>query len=189
MILSRDQRSWALVQNPKAASLSLQVALEAHSLPIPATRRHSLFEPLLGHMRENIGCVVRDPWDRVASGYLYWRRQPRANPLLSFRDFLQGRRVGSVMNCGPAMLDFMRTPQTVWAREATHILRFENLEADFRAFCCDAGIYPIPELPQLNKRHEGFQLKTLYTEEWMVDFVASRFDPDIIQFGYDWPSR
>lgn len=181
MLLSADRNTWGFVLNPKCASTSIQEVLGPLALRVPLGRRHALYDPERGDLRKVIGCVVRNPWERMVSGYLYWRERPRAKKELTFEEFVHGRVPGSTMYCSSFMLDFSRTPQCVWAGQATHVVRMETLQEDFCRWCDAAGVSK-SILPCTNTTQS--EAWKHYYDVGLYSIVEDRFRPDINAFGY-----
>ena len=181
MLLSNDRLSWGFIQNPKCASISVEEALGPHALPMPAVRRHALYDPARGDLRRVVGCIVRDPFERVASGYFYWRKHKWAAKSLTFEDFVMGTSKGAALLCGPQYLDFVRTPQMAWARQATNIIRMDQLQDGWERFCADAGL-PKLELPHNNRSGLPKNWHKLYDKR-LTALVMDRFAEDFSVLG------
>jgi hypothetical protein len=133
--------------------------------------------------------IVRNPWDRMLSQYLFDRlfKQPRkereARRDFSFDEFSdyirglpaflrQGQYEFITDEKGECLVDF--------------IGRFENLASDFRALCRRMGV-PERHLPHINSsRHTHYS--AYYTEETKRR-VEELFEEDIEMFGYRFEKR
>jgi len=113
-------------------------------------------------------CCVRNPWERLVSGFFYYKKQKKFNDR-TFDEFIRQSNWHTLTK-----------PQTAYFDDSTKILRFENLEEDFSAiqkfFNHESG------LPKANKsQHDSYQ--KYYTDE-LAEIVAQRHKPDIEMFGY-----
>jgi chondroitin 4-sulfotransferase 11 len=122
-------------------------------------------------------CVVRNPWDRVLSGYHYYKRKDarilRDNEIKNFGEFLKMKSIGKTLNI----------PQTTFVPENIDLaIRFENLKEEFKQI---QEFYNIKtQLPHKNStKHQHYSF--YYTEQWMIDLVAKKFPLDIKRYNYD----
>jgi hypothetical protein len=111
---------------------------------------------------------VRNPWERLVSGFFYYKKQKKFNDR-TFDEFIRQSNWHTLTK-----------PQTAYFDDSTKILRFENLEEDFSAiqkfFNHESG------LPKANKsQHDSYQ--KYYTDE-LAEIVAQRHKTDIEMFGY-----
>jgi len=166
---------FVFIENPKTASTSISHALRSEGgenifgKHTPLSTVQML--PRFIHVR---ACVVRNPFTRMISGYIH-NTKPLTNKI-TFKQWI----FGDPWKCGP--LDFKRTPQMAWTNEATHILRFENLQKDFSQFCADAGL-PDIELPHLNISKP----RSITMDSECINAIADRFAPDLKTWGYHQP--
>ena len=122
-------------------------------------------------------CVVRNPWDRIVSGYHYYvgkdARILRKNNIESFEQFLRMKKWGKTLTT--SMCTF--APQNI-----DLIIRFENLNEEFQQI---QKFYNVNrKLPRKNQSEHKHYSK-YYTEQWMIDMVADKYDKDIKRFNYD----
>jgi|APGre2960657423_1045063.scaffolds.fasta_scaffold43219_3 hypothetical protein len=131
--------------------------------------------------------VVRNPWDRVVSMYVFIKLHiPQIifiqlyTPVLipkDFNDFVLN--IMKISNFGGKKIS---TPQVRWIEPGvTHLLRFENLEKDFKTI---QDIFQCYEpLGMLNKiEHDHY--RTYYNDETQ-QVIAEMFKEDIEAFGYE----
>lgn len=113
---------------------------------------------------------VRNPWDRLVSGFFYYRKQRKFKDR-TFEEFIRGRNWHQLSK-----------PQSDYFQpnEIDHVLRFENLHHDFKIiqqiFKCDK-----PITKRNGSNHKSY--KDYYTDE-LIEIVAQRHKADIIRFGY-----
>ena len=119
--------------------------------------------------------VVRNPWDRLLSGYLYYARTGRYKvDELSFETFLSGAWKKDLGTLGNPMVSYLSEdrPQL--------ILRFENLEKDFEQvqelFGCNE---PLPV--KNTTKHDHY---SKHYNDVTRKLVEERFKDDIEYFGY-----
>lgn len=124
--------------------------------------------------------VVRNPWDRIVSGYHYYKGKnatilrKKKNPIRNFEQFIKSENFGETLE----------KPQWKFVPpgKVDLIIRFENLEEDFKQV---QEFYnkPIP-LPHRNQSvHTHYS--EYYTEQWMIDIVEKHFHQDIKFFKYE----
>jgi hypothetical protein len=115
---------------------------------------------------------VRNPWDRMVSYYFTPGRQKAWDPI-AFRSVIL--EAGSVE-------DYLRLADEADPfSNVDRILRFENLEQDFRALCSNLDIPPAP-LPIYNRSEREHYSK--YYDEALRELVSERFAAEIRRFGY-----
>jgi hypothetical protein len=66
-------------------------------------------------------------------------------------------------------------------KNVDRIIRFEDIEEDFRAVCADLGLSAEP-LPRYNRSVREHYSK--YYDDELRALVAKRFAPEITRFGY-----
>ena len=117
--------------------------------------------------------VVRNPWDRMVSFYFTPGRQKEWNAH-EFEKLLSETK--------PAA-DYLRLEKDDVDPFANvdRIIRFENLEEDFRAVCDQLGI-PAAPLPKYNRSEREHYSK--YYDAKLREMVGQRFADEIKAFGY-----
>ena len=121
--------------------------------------------------------VVRNPWDRVAS---LWRSQQMTDGIATWWRRNERIKLGGV--------DFKAFSQTEWLRGAAHVLRYEQLEDDWRALT-RAGLLPdIPAtgLPKVNAPRLDGPTPTWTSE--LIESVHRAYAIDIERWAYSGPS-
>ncbi len=140
-------------------------------------------------------CFVRNPWDRLVSGYFYLqprlKKIPQVKKFSSFESFVLGfHRVPEIMRHHVFM------PQHSSVAEdgvlfVDYVGRFEDLERDFGTVCERIGLPQPLRLTHIRKSGYGGaphkNYRHYYSKE-MVRTVAEVFEEDIRMFGYtfDW---
>jgi len=124
--------------------------------------------------------VVRNPWDRLISEYIYLK--PRMELTKTFRDEIKNLAnyadLGIYGNHCLAQHYFIRG-ETV---SVDFVAKFENLQEDFDKVCDKIGI-PRQKLPHTNKsNHKHY---TEYYDEETREIVAEKYAKDIEYFGYE----
>lgn len=149
--------------------------------PIPGTfpGRHSHpneeSRALFDEHGVTVYCVVRNPWDRMAS---MWRASAPGST--SFIDYL---KTGKFKH-GP--YDLMTKPQLDWAKWADHVIRYEELERTWEQMAFQFGHLPNGPLPKINVS------KNRAVPQWTreeLDIIEKRFIDDIEKFGYTGPGE
>lgn len=122
--------------------------------------------------------VVRNPWDRIISGYHYFANKgapyvkDRRGEIMSFSKYLAADSYGKVMN--PCQVDYIV--------DDTKCLRFETLNEDFEEIKKFYG--STRELELLNTSNH-VHYSHYYTKQWMIDKVADYYAADIKRFNFD----
>ena len=119
--------------------------------------------------------VVRNPWDRLLSGHLYFKRTGKfTEESVPFDAFLRGDWKPKLATMGNPQVNY------VGSKKPEIVMRFENLEKDFEQiqelFDCDA---PLPVTNTTEHKH--------YTEHYddiTRKLVEDRFKEDIERFNY-----
>ena len=133
--------------------------------------------------------VVRNPWDRLVSGFFHILKQPsklrRPDYSLwknsTFRDFI----IGNSQVCIDETFvkkSYMSYMIDIEGKIVTDfIVRFENLQEDFNIVCDKIGV-PRQKLPHVNKtKHKHY---SEYYDDETRQIVAQKFAKDIEYFGY-----
>jgi hypothetical protein len=135
---------------------------------------------------------IRDPWDYVASFFLYTERHnrlPKRN--MSFKQWvLEPDPIKSVLQhkyC-PHTVPVTRTPQLSFLTvnggvQTDFIGKFERLEEDLRAVWRYLNLPGSPDLPRNNSNPNQTNYREMYDSETR-DHVAHYFAPDIEYFNY-----
>lgn len=132
--------------------------------------------------------VVRNPWDKVASHYLFRKAtnqtKLKENPL-PFKEWVN-KTYGQYKDLYYYDKPKMFMPQSEWIKDENnkvavkHILRFEKLEQDFNKI---ARILQLePGLPHLNKTINK-QYNSMYDKE-TAQLIEEWFSEDIERFEY-----
>jgi hypothetical protein len=118
--------------------------------------------------------VIRNPWDRMVSFYFTPGRQKEWNA----REFEK-----LILQTKPAA-DYLRLKKDDADPFANvdRIIRFENLEEDFRAVCDQLKIVASP-LPKYNRSEREHYSK--YYDAKLREIVRERFADEIKAFGYN----
>lgn len=195
-----EDKKLIFVHIPKTGGTSIMKALRPYGLKgsghIQLSRElsvHKIGRPK--RARYTVFCVSRNPWDLVVSNYSYIKMEKSywhsldgttnygVHPDyefvkdLSFKEFvyaLKDKKIKSKYNT---------LPQTYWInRKVDKVLRFENLNEDFKALCKEVGLDKV-ELPHLNKStHKSY--KDFYDDE-LIEIVRKLYHKDIETFGYE----
>ena len=118
---------------------------------------------------------IRNPWDRAISFYF--------SPHRSVTSWDRG----SFLSCLPeipSMFSYLSVDSNYRAESKSEIeflIRYENLESDFRSCCAQIGI-PFEGLPIRNKSKKG-SYRDYYDPE-LINIVGELFAVDIKNFGY-----
>lgn len=121
--------------------------------------------------------IVRNPWDRLVSMYTFLQQNMSLLQECTFKDFV----LYEIKNISFGNHK-LTTPQIRWIEPGvTHLLRFENLEEDFKII---QDIFQCYEpLPVHNQTHHD-HYRNYYNDETR-QVVAEIFKEDIEAFGYE----
>ena len=186
---------WSFIEVPKNASSAIGDALLPHCAPVHPRllpdgklSKHEIPRPgSVPRMPYRLG-VVRNPWDRMISGWSYYNdRHPEA--MVSLRDFVLDP--SCVWNIGrkPGLIPFQTTPQTAWLYGCNHVLRYELLSIEFAQWSEKVIGHPLT-LPRTNASSRSGGYMGYYTDDrgkfdlGLIDAVADMFAIDCEVFGY-----
>lgn len=171
------------IHNPKTAGTSISSWLDDNFTTIQGRKHGHIVEvnEFFPRTEKTFG-VVRNPWERMASWYMFSN-----GGTVNFKHWLL-TRFGNFQNnlsYQPFLLwarNWYRldTPQHDWFGTHTIILKYENLEEDFQQIQTLLGCNN--PLPMLNLSRE-YYYKDLYTPE-LRDLIWDVFLKDIIEYGY-----
>ncbi len=122
---------------------------------------------------------VRNPWDRLVSYYFTPTQKPEAWNRKKFRQ---------IISEAPSVAEYLQLEDREEDPFANVdcIIRFENLNEDFRAVCKRLDISP-PPLPQYNRSTREYYSK--YYDNELRELVRRRFAREIERFGYSFEER
>lgn len=132
--------------------------------------------------------IVRNPWDKVVSHYLYRVKTNQTALGVSSIDFKEWVRL-TYHEQDPEYMDIplMFKPQMDWITDekgkvlVDFIGKFEHLEKDFNSVCGHLGINA--KLPHLKKTTR--ERYNTYYDDRTIEIVANWFERDIDYFGYE----
>lgn len=169
MIVGPD---WICVENPKTGSNSMRRTLLAEGGEVVHHKHLTMMAAHNLPPKRHVFVVVRNPWDRMVSGWAYATKQEEP-----FETWL----TGGVWDVG-AGLDFKRVPQTVWADQCSRWLRFEDLEGEWERYSKHLGFTtPLRHMNASTRPTDYREAYNLRTKNIVMD----RFWPDIEQWGYE----
>ena len=121
-------------------------------------------------------CCVRNPWERAISFFF----SPHRGPVEWNRaEFM--KLVPKIMPASGFVTLKNSKPKTSPFENVDYVIRFENLNEDFREVCSRLGI-PTQELPVRNKSTRRHFSE--YYDPELVDVVYRHFRDDVDHFGY-----
>ena len=122
--------------------------------------------------------IVRNPFDRLCSGWLWQTRVVQNLPPISLYEFI-ATRPSSHTFAEKFRLEGMTIEEAV--RKFDYIGRFEDLTASY-AFLCDRLKIPGVSIPHTNKTPAG-RYQDAYDEE-TIALVLEKYGTDLELFGY-----
>lgn len=128
-------------------------------------------------------CVVRNPWERWVSWWWYWKNIAKKIDY-SFEEYTekffnkefvgmesQGGQYGTCV------------PQSYYFAHVDEILRYENLEEDFKKVQTKLGnSSPLEKVANISKNKQDY--RNYYTNPRLVDMINDFYREDVIQLGY-----
>jgi len=161
------------IAHPKTGSQSAAACLMELGFE-ECGNHHEIREPWLTGLRI-IGATVRNPWDTVVSWYFHYHSVIPKFPL--FETWFDGWITNTNRLVQQGL--FFGLPY------ATHVLHFENLDADWAAFLKDAGL-PHTSLPHRNVGHfrNGRHYREFYDHR-RKERVREKFTAIIKQLDYE----
>lgn len=117
---------------------------------------------------------VRNPWDRMVSYYFTPTQSPETWDRKKFQ---------RIISKAVSVADYLRLndDEEHPFENVDYIMRFENLDEDFRAVCKTLDI-PAPSLPHYNRSDREHYSK--YYDDELREVVRTRFAAEIERFGY-----
>lgn len=163
---------WCFVENPKAASSSVRVALQGiGGVQLWPKHMPYMHDQKMLPRHNFVFSVVRNPWDRLASG---WGYHTQCNE--PFDQWLTGKPWYIFS------MDFKRTSQFLWVKMCQKVLKFEQLDEDWAKLCQRLDFGNIKLTHNNQSAHPHY--RDLYTPK-LRDLVADRFYDDIKEWGYE----
>jgi hypothetical protein len=184
---------------PKNGGTSVRAALARHggvSLGKPFHSRYVDVVPSLGRELKYF-CVVRNPWSRTASRYVFAKQNaliwPPDDPRrlyiekASFETYVKDQRIFEIPeHPGQPWMGPMNSwfNQLEWITDEDRIvrcdsLRLEKLEKDLETYFGS----PI-KVPRENTTKDRYDYRQMYTDS-LIDIVAETFQKDIDYFGFE----
>lgn len=148
----RKREGIAFICHPRTASSATSHCLRENLHFVNEGNHHSV-EPTDGY--RVIGCTVRNVFDTLVSWHFYDKHSPLYGNFPEWVKFFLDNPI-----------HFVKDGLFYGRHLATHVLRFEHLDADFARFLEIAGLdhYPIPRR-NVSRRREGRPWQEFYTEE------------------------
>jgi hypothetical protein len=127
---------------------------------------------------------VRNPWDRLLSGFLDFKQNRRNFQNIDFKYFVHHLRDSNILN------DVHFRPQKEFLVDGedavSFIGRFENLADDFMTICNNINIDFIPLRKHRSTKHDEY---TKYYDKEMIKIVENIFKEDIKYFNYEFGAK
>ena len=132
-----------------------------------------------------IFCICRNPYDRMVSAYTYSQISPLFDlQIKSFEEFID--KCIEVYGIEKYELFWMPQSNYINIKCNINILRYENLDKDFKNFILDNNLDISTDLPWLNQSNSS-NYKSYYTEElrkkvykiWKKDFNTFNYSKDL----------
>lgn len=195
----RSDYQYHFIHIPKNGGESVRYALELHKDISLSSPFHYRYVDIVDQVGVDLRyfCIVRNPWSRTASRYMFgrqnasqWREDdPRRKYILtaSFEDFVIEQKILPIPRhpdmpwMGPLSSWF---DQLVWIRDkggnvACDCLRLEHLSDDLNAYL-DRQV----KIPRQNVTARKYDYRSMYDDN-LIQIIADTFKDDIEYFGFD----
>jgi len=155
----------AFIAHPRTASTSIGYVLEQY-LGFKRVGTYHGVVPEIIEPNWIVGCVVRNVFDTIVSWYFYNRHPPPFEEWLP--DFLNDSN------------HLIKDGLFFGQKYATHILRFEHLNADFQEFLLKAGLddHPLPK-KNVSRYREERPWQDFFTPELKAFVEEHSFTKDL----------
>jgi hypothetical protein len=186
MIYTFDQRIM-FYHVPKTAGSSIRLWLEDNRLGYTAYIRpmHMLpksFEKYNFPVDWSF-CVVRNPWERWVSWWYFWRFLVKRFDT-SFEEYTEKYFTGQYKDVSKQGAQYGENiPQIHYSRYVHQVLRYENLEEDFK-MVQDKFNCHVPLEKRGNVSKGKLHYSSYYTSPRLVDLVSDYYKQDIAELGY-----
>ncbi len=185
-------RKLIFIHIPRTAGTSIEAALvgndwwliDPQSKHISASQARDLYGEDIWESYTKF-TVVRNPWDRVVSMWAtgWWHEPSGVLPNCSFYDFCKNLKSHQHERSNSILVE------EIIDRPIDFILRFESLANDlsimFKKVFGNETLFPT--IPHLERReHLDFRA---YYDPCSRDIIATRFNSEIRQFGYQFDNK
>lgn len=197
--LTKPAQRYHFIHIPKNGGTSVRAALKWRGDVSMSEPRHYRYIDIAGRLPEGLQhfAIIRNPWSRTASRYLFARKQSLKWPesderrqyirSATFEQFVRERRTIEIpahpgqpwmgpLNSWFNQLDWISDPA---GNVVCDCLRFEHLNADINAYFKTWLV-----LPQKKASTHSYDYRSMYTDE-LAQIVADVFRDDLDHFGFD----
>lgn len=174
----------AFIHNPKTAGTSISTWLDDNFVT-KRGRKHGHWQEVEEFFPDTIFTfgVVRNPWSRLASWYLYANHNQE-----TFEDWLMSRLSLSKSISFRTNMMWARnwytvdTPQADWFGDNINlVLRFENLQEDFEQI---KNILTCTKDLSILNANPTYDYRSLYNDE-LAELVRDIYIKDVIRYNYE----
>jgi len=194
----RRNHEYHFIHIPKNGGNSVRAALEKRrdvSLSRPYHYRYVDIADAVGRDLQFF-CIVRNPWSRTASRFIFAKQNARKWPAddarkiytekATFEDFVKDQRIFDIpehpgqpwmgpLNSWFNHLEWIRNEENEIVCDC---LRLEYLSEDISAYFDESIV-----IPRRNVTEDRYDYRKMYTDE-LIERVARTFDEDIKYFGF-----
>lgn len=190
--------SYHFIHIPKNGGTSVRVALERRGDVSLGEPFHSRYIDVVGELGQHLQyfCVVRNPWSRTASRYVFSKQtarswasdDPRKRYIeqASFEDFVRDQRIFEIPeHPGKPWMGPMNSwfNQLDWITDEDQnvrcdCLRMERLEIDLETYFGE----PL-KVARENTTRDRYNYRDFYTTQ-LIELVGETFQRDIDYFGF-----
>ncbi len=178
-----EKRNFIFVHIIKTAGTSIETALKLKRHDHRTAKKYITQNGKDIFNKMNSFAVIRNPWDKMVSQYLYLRNKTHPRFYIqaqSFEEFLISASDGSRVTGHP----FQHLPYiTNYQNDVVvkDFIRFENLQEDFDRVCEKLNIEAV-KLPHKNRTQRANY--KFYYNNYTKDLVADMFKRDLDLFDY-----
>ena len=197
--IDRLKHTYHFIHIPKNGGQSVRYALQLCGDVSMSTPFHHRYVDIVDTVGEDLKffCIIRNPWSRTASRYMFGKQNAQAWPeddprrkyisSVSFDTFVRDQKVLPIPKhpgkpwMGPLSNWFN---QIEWIRDkdgevVCDCLRLENLSEELSAY-----LKPRINVPRRNVTQKSYDYRSMYTDD-LADHVAELFRDDIEYFGFE----
>jgi len=197
-----ENYKYHFIHIPKNGGNSVRAALKKRGDVSLSRPFHYRYVDIADRVGRNLQffCIVRNPWRRTASRFIFAKQNARNWPAddprklyiekATFEDFVNERKVFDIpehpgqpwmgpMNSWLNQLEWIRNEEN---EVVCDCLRLEYLSDDINAYFRDSIV-----IPRKNVTREHYDYRKMYTDE-LIEIVARTFAEDIEYFGFSFES-
>jgi hypothetical protein len=176
----------------KNAGKSIIKTLDKNFMTKHSERQHDTYHELPEDWKNGVFCVIRNPFDRLLSLYHFSikkykktkeeRKKSKKLLELGFENFVLDQHTGDlfdIYHMWESNTQFRYLPKNT---SNINILRFENLNNDWKKFCMEHGL-TYHELSHINSSRDDHSYRDYYNKR-MIETVTKKWNRDLALGNY-----